>query len=527
MSFATQSGMYNTENFQQILITQGLSGCTLVTRKKVLFRLFVSESLINIVDRMLIRVTYNIFGSSFKKDFLFPKNSFFIESSVPNGPSIGIILDGKTFPIPLLTYKIDFYGYSTITHFPNILFHFTTPELKFLPSGNLRILAKPLESLARTAPWGNKILSNITWLLDLFESLTRLGAMLPVSDGISFGSNPNPLTGLSYIIGEKLDAWPEICPKGAPPSMPDEFFPNFLVCDKIEMRDEMVQEAIKLKSMGIRVDVTLVWRQNDPMKPPDPRVDQYYVGEIPGGHADVVSKNRLARVVGGKYRDVPSGVIAEMTAPTIAQEIAHTFGAESTDSPNYDGGGHSNRLVLADPYAFDFVRLRHYLPYAQGLKGRYLGDVMSLAVWQGRDSTMFSAYDWEYLRKKLIQLPDVANEITEQSDPEKVQKKAIEELQISFSDLQIMKVDNPESTLSSKPGFDWHWTDIGFQLLKTDEQKRGYGLTQSVEAIFSGLKKLGVKEVFAPIDGKPKSIAINPNSNISMRCEIDDSCKQV
>jgi len=517
--------MHNTENFQQILITQGLSGYTLVTRKKVLFRLFVDESLINIVDRMLVRVTFKIFGFSSKKDFLFSKNSFFIETSMPNGPSIGILLDGKIFPSSLLTYKLDFYGYYTYSHFPNLFFHFTTPELKFLPSGRLRILAKPLETLSRAAPWGNKILSNITWLLDLGESLTRLGAMLPVSDGVTFGSNPDPLTGLSYIIGEKLDAWPEICPRGAPPSMPDEYFPNFLVCDGDEMTEAMVQEAINLNSLGISVDITLVWRQADPMKPPDPRVDQLYVGELPGGKGRYdVSKNRLASVVGGRYRYVPSGLEIETTAPLIASEIAHNFGCEPKESPNYDGGMHSNNLLLADPYAFDFVLLRPYHPSPQGYGGAYLGDVMSLAWWQGRDSTLFNAYDWEHLRKKLSQLPGVAHKKMEQSEPE-LQKKAIEELQIAFSDLQIIKVDNPESSLSSKPGFDWHWTHMGFQLLKANEQKSGCGITQSVEAIFSGLKKLDVKEVYAPINGKPMTIAINPNSKLSMQCEIDHSSK--
>lgn len=151
-------------------------GYTLVARKKVLFRLFVPESDINLVDPLLVRVTYDFGFFSTKKIFLIPKDSFFIETTPPNGASLGVILDGRMFPAPFLTYKIEFIGFLYYSHFPSIIFQFTTPKLRFFASGNLRILVKTVESITRTAPWGNKILYNISWFLDLVGSMTRLGA---------------------------------------------------------------------------------------------------------------------------------------------------------------------------------------------------------------------------------------------------------------------------------------------------------------------------------------------------------------
>ena len=44
----------------------------------------------------------------------------------------------------------------------------------------------------------------------------------------------------------------------------------------------------------------------------------------------------------------------------MAQEIAHNFGVVAKDSPHVDSGTHSKDLILGDPFAFDFVRLRPY-----------------------------------------------------------------------------------------------------------------------------------------------------------------------
>lgn len=183
--------------------------------------------------------------------------------------------------------------------------------------------------------------------------------MLPVSDGVTLGKNPDPDIGLAYFIGEKIDAWPVTCPNGDPPSKPDTRFPNFLVCDRDDMNKLILEEAKTWNSKGVRIDNTVTFRHRDVMKPPAPP-DQLLVGEIPSGNGeyDQPAPTRLATVVGGKWTTY--SVSIETTAAIMAQEVAHNYGVVSKDSPYYDGGGHSNMLILQDPYAFDFVRLRPY-----------------------------------------------------------------------------------------------------------------------------------------------------------------------
>ena len=66
---------------------------------------------------------------------------------------------------------------------------------------------------------------------------------------------------------------------------------------------------------------------------------------------------------------------------------------------------HSKDPVLNDPFAFDFYHLKPYRPTGTA----FLGDVMSTAVWQGSDMTLYNAFDWEHLRQKFVKLPGVAS----------------------------------------------------------------------------------------------------------------------
>jgi hypothetical protein len=505
MSAITQSGLCVSNNFTPILITQGLSGYTLVTKKKVLFRLYINPLDINQVTSVAVTLTSRIPGTNWmtKKHFLIPTGELFIENVPPNGPSIGILLEGKVFPGSALIYFLEF---DVITS-SRVISTGKTPDMKFSTSGRLRVLAKSVQSITRTAPWGNKITANIFWLVDLVDSMIRLGAMLPVSDGVSFGSNPGADTGLAYVVGEPIDAWPEICPGGSPPSLPDKEFPNFLVCPSDEMNQSILAEAKELNSTGVRIDITLTWRLRDLMKPP--------TGERAGGQAtfglNPAPQNRLATTVGGLQNGF------ETTAAIIAQEIAHNFGVVSSESPTSDGGGHSTIINIVDLLAFDFVRLKPYYP-----SPNLVADVMGMAWGRGRDLVLFTPFDWEHLRKKLVQLPGIALEIVDQTDTERFQEKMADDLQKVFADLQPIEVENPESTLSSKPGFEWYWTDRGFQLLRKGEQNN-YGLIPNVNMIFSTLKKIGIREFYAPIDGKPMTIVINPDSSNYINCQIEGS----
>jgi hypothetical protein len=98
----------------------------------------------------------------------------------------------------------------------------------------------------------------------------------------------------------------------------------------------------------------------------------------------------------------------EMTAGGIAQEIGHNFGLEPAGSPHFQDPqdpGHSKDPFIVDSYAFDFVNQRHY--------SRPIGDTMNNTgggAFQGIDSVLFNAYDWEYLREGIGQLPSTGTE---------------------------------------------------------------------------------------------------------------------
>ena len=56
--------------------------------------------------------------------------------------------------------------------------------------------------------------------------------------------------------------------------------------------------------------------------------------------------------------------------------------------------------------------------------------------------------------QRLVELPDDSSEIVDETEMEKFQKKVVNDVQLMFADLQKIEVENPESTLSSKPDFE-------------------------------------------------------------------------
>jgi hypothetical protein len=402
-----------------------------------------------------------------------------------------------------LEIQVLFLAYAGSTNIAND----ATPIMKFSTSGNLRILVKPVESITRTAPWGNKILSNLSWLFDLGQSMERLSAMLPIRDGIQIGLGNVPTDiGLAWTGGTPIDAWPAVCRRGAPPSIPDGEYPNFLGCPRDEMQESNLKEAKELNSGDIRVDTTVTYRPRDVMKPPS--------GEPPGGNAtlDPAREFRIANVVGGLNNGF------ETTASIMAQEVGHNFGCVSGFSPHSDGNWHSKDPEILEPAAstaFDFVLLRPYLGIPRGP----VADVMGGYWGRGKDLVLFNEYDWEHLRIKLLAPPGIASEIENEKEL-KAQKKMTDDLETAFADQKI-EVENHERFLPLKPDLKWHWTRSGFQLLKKG-QLASYDPT-SIEMIFSTLEKLGIKEVYAPIYGKPFPIVVNPGGGTAIRCELDGS----
>lgn len=509
----SKSGLMLTDNGRTILITQGLSGYSLVGGKKILIRLFYpNQATINEITSVVATILFRGRQSNYliKETLVIPLNDLIIENSGPNGPSIGIIFAGRLFENLSYYHAIEF----RVLAGTRVISSDTTPYMEFMPAGTIRILAKAIESITRTAPWGNKITSNITWLFELHEAMIRLASMFPIKDGVYFGSNPSGSDGLAYLIGENVDAWPAVCPNGAPPLIPDNQYPNFLVCDGGVMNKSNTEEAIRLRSNGIRIDITVVWRPRDMLKPPFPE------GEGCGGRApfgiNPPPDRRLGSVCGGRWHNV------ENTAPIMAQEIAHNFGAVSGFSPHSDGGSHSKDPQILDPYAFDFVLLKPYYPVTQDYLGPYVGDVMSYAWQQGKDLTLFNAYDWEHLRERLSKFSVIPGIMY--GPPQEMSQEHMIDLRSTFTDLQKIDLSNTEYSLSSKPGFDWCWTRSGFQLMQKGEQDK-HLLTSNPEIVFSTLEKLGVTDFYAPIDGNSMSVLISPNNNRKVNCQIGDEAK--
>jgi hypothetical protein len=493
MNKITKSGFFYEECGQLMLATQGLFGYTLVAKKKILFRLYMDLSATRCVT-VLATVTYKILGFTIKKSVVIPTESLLIESPGLLGDSVGILFTGDMFPLPspfICSVEFDVFGN------PSSVPHFAIKEMVFLMPGRLRLM---IHNLSGTAPWGTTIVPNFSWLVDMFQALERLSAMMPVRDGLKLGLTHTD-AGLCYVFGENLDPWPAICPSGSAPP-----------CTSSEMVEFDLRETNEINASGTaeRVDATVVWRPRDLFFPAPG-------GESVGGKAisyDSPPGKGLAGLVGGNLNG------KEFTGAILAQEIGHLFGLEPKESPHFEDpldGLHSKDPALNDPFAFDFYLLKTYQPPANG----FLGDVMNNfggGVGQGRDMVLYNAFDWEYLRQKFVKLPGVARSAASarQSSKES-QKEMAATLNASFANATAMKVDNPAKALPTRQGYAWHWTERGFQpAARGANSKSRSALAPSVEGIRAWLHDRGVTEFYAPIGERPLPMVINPNAHTTL-----------
>lgn len=472
MSKITTAGVHYDAAGHLALVTQGLGGYTLVARKKILFRLYTAVPAGSCLT-VLARITYTLAAFSITRSIVIPSGSLLIDTTDPLGSNIGILFTGDVFPFPSTTgYSVEFdiYGSSSPAHFA---FH----DLVFLPAGRIRLL---IHDLIGTAPWGTKIESDITWLVEMFRALERLSAMMPVRDGIKFGLT-HADAGICFTYGEQLDSWPAVCPSGnAPP------------CTTGEMFQRNMRETREINASGTaeRVDATVIWRPRD-LAFPAPG------GEGVGGKAisyDSPPGTGQAGVVGGNRYG------KEFTAAILAQEIGHLFGLEPKESPHVDDPmhpQHSKDPVLNDPFAFDFYHLRPYRP----LGGAFLGDVMSGGgVSQGSDMSLYNAFDWEHLRQRLVRIPRVgSSSVRTPRTGKDRQQEIVATLDTVFTGSAI-KVKNPAGSLPARDGWSWHWTPRGFQSVAAGAgRKRVPAMAPSAEALRSWLAGLGVAEFHAPV----------------------------
>jgi hypothetical protein len=482
MSQITNSGLYGDDLGQVVLVTQGLIGYTLVAHKKILFRLFLLDLSPNtFIAAVVVEIKVKLSsGIEVNEGFVIPSDSLIIEHNSPNGPSVGILLSGDVFPF-VASYEITFDVYGNLPSAP----HFEIKELVFSLPGRVRLL---IHNLVGTAGWGTKIEPNIGWLLEMLDALERLATMLPVHDGVRLGLTRRD-AGVCFAFGENVD--PFACPSGP--------------CTKAEKIAKMVREAREINSRGTaeHVDATICWRPRDYTKLPPP-------GEDAGGVA--FPSEELVSMVGGNENGV------EKTASVMAQEVGHVFGLEPPESPHFNGGGHSKDEAVFDPFAFDFYHLKPYQPHEPPPTRDFIGDVMGLGWHQGRDMVLYNAFDWEFLRKKLVQLPGIYAPLAAKKRSTKEQQNELfNDFRKSLTGEPKIKIANIGKALPTKEGFVWHWTSHGFQLIRRAKYtKTRSGLGPSVEGIRSWLEDLGISEVYAPIGDWPLRMVINPNARISL-----------
>lgn len=487
MNKITKSGIYYEEAGQLMLVTQGLGGYTLVAHKKILFRLYTNLSATKCVT-VLAKVTYRVLGFKITKTFVIPTASLIIENAGLLGDSVGILFTGDMFPFPapvICSVEFDVLGN------PASVPHFSIPELAFHAPGRLRLM---IHNLTGTAPWGTQIESNFSWLVDMFQAMERLNAMMPVRDGVKLGLT-HADAGINYVFGDNLDPWPAVCPSGSAPP-----------CTDNEMRERNLRETNEINAAGTaeRVDATVVWRPRDLLFPAPG-------GEGVGGRAqfyDSAPGTGVAGLVGGNLRG------KEFTGAILAQEIGHLFGLEPRDSPHFEDpldGLHSKDPAHNDPFAFDFYLLKPYQPPP----GAFLGDVMNNmggGVGQGRDLVLYNAFDWEHLRKKFVKLPGVARAAPRPS-PRQAQKAMTATLDASLASVAAIKVDSPGKALPTRPGYAWHWTGRGFQAAARGANSKGRAtLAPSVEGLRDWLHDRGVTEFYAPVGDRGLPVVINPDA---------------
>jgi hypothetical protein len=141
-------------------------------------------------------------------------------------------------------------------------------------------------------------------------------------------------------------------------------------------------------------------------------------------------------------------------------------------------------------------------------------------VAQGRDMVLYNAFDWEHLRRKFMRLPGAPRsslEAERKGSSKNMQKQMVTDLHAILSGNPEIQVEDLESVLYSKPGHEWHWTALGFQLAgKSKDSISRSRLSPSVENIRSAIRELGIREAYFPVGGQPLTMVLSLNIHPSI-----------
>jgi hypothetical protein len=190
-----------------------------------------------------------------------------------------------------------------------------------------------------------------------------------------------------------------------------------------------------------------------------------------------------------------------MTAPCIAQEVGHLFGLEPMGSPHFqdiNNPMHSKDAHIYDPYAFDFVNKKVYPP-----QGHFLGDTLNnlgSGAWQGADSVMYNAFDWEYLRQGLLNLN--ANSTGTEINPAKHDACAFLHLHQFPKTIPIPPAQFVEIIGSRADGKMYKWGDHGFVPVDPKGDPYAFILKPSITRLLHEFISADVAQVYIPKDNE-------------------------
>src|SRR5262249_5457875 len=119
-----RSGISRDNLGTTFLITQGLSGASLVAGKQTLLRLFVDAIALPNVTSLAVSAA----GASPTFDYRFSSPLLIVETQSPNGPSVGAIIPGFAFP-ESGDYRISI----TASNSQGSVVRTTTTNARFLP----------------------------------------------------------------------------------------------------------------------------------------------------------------------------------------------------------------------------------------------------------------------------------------------------------------------------------------------------------------------------------------------------------
>jgi hypothetical protein len=342
------------------VLTQGLRENALVAGKTTALRLVPTNYSLSFVDGVQLTLTRPD-GSIFTGNW--SKSQFItLPAGVPGlGESIVLEIPGKELS-DAGQYSFEA---SVVSGAGEIVQKYTN-SFELARTKDLRFLVTYLFKRGTFEP-------NQDWDADIARSMQRLGAILPVRDGVQASLNGNTTSGIRYQIGEPCDGYV------------DGYY------------DCVYEQTRKIDaSVGDHIDVTIEYRPGlyaPEWNPPGDNSPGGNSGPPPSPYADL----RRSSCVAGLWRGI------EMTAACIAQENGHNFGLEPPGSPHFQDlqdPRHSKDPLINDPDAYDSLLHRLY-PLT-------LGDTMNNSgggAFRGVDSISLNAYDWEFWRAALLVIP--------------------------------------------------------------------------------------------------------------------------